>query len=332
MRVLIIGRTEILFKAAEMLTEHYTICGIITAPASPEYAKDENDFKNLAEKLGCPFLLAKSLGAEARELIAAAKPDIAVSVNWVSVIREDVIDMIPMGILNAHPGDLPRYRGNAATNWAIVLHDTHITLTVHFMVPGELDSGDILMQRSLPLTESTTIKETVDFWLENTPDMFLEAVDGLSDGSLKPLPQSRTGKEPFRAYPRLSVDSKIDWNKSARDIDALIRASTHPYSGAYSFLKTGDVLKKVYFWKSRVVADMTVDIGSPGHIIQNDKATGESWIYTGQGILGVQTAQYDGEEEFEPGKTWKSIRMRLGIDVESELIKLYNLISQQNAF
>ena len=113
MKILILGRTEILFDTVLNLSRQHRIVGIITARAAPEYSKTEKDFEKLAEELGCPFLLKKELDNEVESFLTASGPDICVSLNWVGVIRQNILSRIPMGILNAHFGDLPRYRFHA---------------------------------------------------------------------------------------------------------------------------------------------------------------------------------------------------------------------------
>lgn len=329
MRVLIIGRTEILYDTILLLAGQFTICGIITSVASPEYSKKEEDFELLAKETGCPFMVSNSINAQTQQFIQQCKPDIGVSINWVSVINKDTIDLFKEGILNAHPGDLPGYRGNAIFNWAIIKHAPEAVLCIHKMEAGELDSGNILLKRRMPLQNTTTVKNLVEFWQKETPGMFLEVLNGIVSGTLKEQPQHLIDGEPFRCYPRLPVDSKINWDLHAIDIDALIRASTKPYSGAYCFVKLNAGIKKLYIWESRIVKEKTTDIGSPGHVLFNDKETGESHILTGEGIVAINHVQYEGEEIFSPGKKWKSIRMRLSIDIESELINLYKLLGKQ---
>ena len=329
MRVLIIGRTEILYDSILLLAGQFTICGIITSVASPEYSKKEEDFELLSKEIGCPFMVTNSINAETQQFIQQCKPDIGVSINWVSVINKDTIDLFKEGILNAHPGDLPGYRGNAIFNWAIVKHAPEAVLCIHKMEAGELDSGNILLKRRMPLQNTTTVKNLVEYWQKETPGMFLEVLNGIVSGTLKEQPQHLIDEEPFRCYPRLPVDSKINWQLPAIDIDALIRASTKPYSGAYCFVKLNTGIKKLYIWETRIVKVKTTDIGSPGHVLFNDKETGESHILTGEGIVAINNVQYEGEEIFSPGKKWKSIRMRLSIDIESELINLYNLLGKQ---
>ncbi len=326
MKVLIIGRTEILYNTALMLAKEHTICGIITSTASPEYNKKEDDFEKLALELNCPFINCKVLNKNAIEFINTCQPEIAVSVNWVSVINSNIIDFFPYGILNCHPGDLPRYRGNAVCNWAMINKEKEIIVTIHYMVAGELDSGDILVQDKFPIRENTTITEFVKYWEEITPSLFEKAIDGLVNKSIMPIKQSLIKKDPFRCFPRLPIDSKIDWTKKADEIDLIIRASAKPYSGAYTYYKINDEIKKVFIWKSRVFETETRDIGTPGQIIFNNKVNGESHVLTGGGILAICEVQYENEEVFCPGIVWKSIRTRFGIDIEQELILLKKYI------
>ncbi len=317
MNVILIGRNEVLYDTAVMLSKKHKICGIISAVASPEYLKNESDFLKLSKKLKCPFFLAKTINQDAIQFIKKCKPDIGISVNWVSVIGDNVIKEIPYGILNSHPSLLPKYKGNAATSWALLMNEKKIGVTIHFMKAGELDSGDILCQEKYKIQESSTIKELNQFWQEVTPKLFSKAIEGLKNKTIVPKKQNNNG---FRAYPRLPIDSKIDWAKPAKEINTLIRASTKPYMGAYTYLKIEGLIKKVIVWESRVVSAKTKDIGTPGHIIYNNKQNGETHIYTGNGILGLLKVEYENEREFLPGKEWKSIRLRFGIDIEQEII------------
>lgn len=323
MDLLILGRTEILYDAAVRLARRHRIKAIVTAAAAPEYSRTADDFQALAAELGCPFLLAKGVGPKVLEFMRASGAELAVSLNWVSVVGQEVLGLFPRGVLNAHFGDLPSYRGNAVINWALLRHEPRVVLTVHQMAADDVDAGDLLVQRAVPLAPTTTIADIVETARGEVPGMFEEAVDGLAAGTLVPRPQATVDRPAFRCYPRLPVDSKIDWRAAAVDIDALVRASTHPYSGAYCFLRDGDELQKLFVWSSRVVAEATPDVGSPGHVLRNDPATGESWVMTGRGILALRRVQVDGRpEELEPGKAWRSIRVRLDLDLHDEVRRL----------
>ena len=91
-------------------------------------------------------------------------------------------------------------------------------------------------------------------------------------------------------------------------------------------LKVNGEIKKLLIWESRIVAESTKNIGIPGHIVVNDSITGESHIYTGKGLIALKIVQFEGENEFTPGREWKSIRMKFGVDVEQELIALQKLL------
>ena len=319
MKILIIGRNEVLHAAAEYLSRQHTIVAVITAPAAPEYSKSEKDFESLAKKLECPFLLTKKIDGQASELIRSVGADIGISTNWVSVISKETMSLLPLGILNCHPSDLPRYRGNSATNWALVMGEKRMKITVHFMQPEDLDSGNILVQKAFTIDDDTTIRDLNRIWLENAPKMFSDALALLKRKNRGRRQNRGAG---FRAFPRLPEYSKIDWTGSAREIHNLIRASTKPYSGAYTYMKVGGAIKKLVIWESAIVAERTRDIGVPGHIVRNDAGTGESHILTGKGVLALRRVQFEGENEFCPGHEWKSIRMHLGIDIEQELMEL----------
>ena len=194
------------------------------------------------------------------------------------------------------------------------------------MKAGELDSGDIIIQKKFPINQETTITDFVKYWEKITPSLFSKAINGLIKKDLVPIKQRSINKNPFRCFPRLPVDSKIDWAKSAQEIDLLIRASSKPYSGAYTYYKVNDDIKKITIWKSRVIKIKTLDIGSPGQIVYNNKKNGESHVLTGKGVLAILEVEFENESTFNPGFKWKSIRTRFGIDIEQELILLKKYI------
>lgn len=329
MKIFILGRSEYLFDTAELLARHHDICGIVTAKASPEYSRKENDFSELAAGLGCPFYFTNAIDSRVKELIASLNPDICISLNWISILNESIIDLFPHGILNAHFGDLPSYRGNAVINWAVLNNEKKIAITIHQMQPGEIDSGDVWKKLYMPIEHDTAVSEIVGFCRKNTPQLFLEVVNSIGKKEITSTVQSNIELKPFRCYPRLPEYSKIDWTRPATEIHSLIRASAKPYSGAYSYIKINGEIKKIYIWKSSVDPGLNSDVGVPGHVINNNAQTGFSKVFTGKGILIIEEVQYENEESFLPGRVWKSIRMHFGIDVEEEIMNLYKMINKK---
>ena len=149
MRIAIIGRTEILYETAKfLLKKGYEIPLIVTFKDAPEYIKKASDFKRLAKKINAKYFYTNDLKKKYKE-IKKAECQIAISVNYSSIITQEIIDLFPLGILNAHGGDLPRYRGNACQAWAILNGEDKIGLCIHSMIGGELDSGNIIQREYL---------------------------------------------------------------------------------------------------------------------------------------------------------------------------------------
>ena len=120
MKVAIIGRNEILYDVSRhLLNNGHQITLIITSKHSPEYLKKQDDFEDLAKELEVDFCVGSNIN-EFRDIIKTIKADIAVSMNYTGIIPQSIIDLFNHGILNIHPGDLPRYRGNACLAWAII--------------------------------------------------------------------------------------------------------------------------------------------------------------------------------------------------------------------
>ncbi len=310
MRVAIIGRTEILYETAELLAKRgHEIALIVTAKAAPEYTRTEEDFKALAGKLSAPFVHTARI-AESLETIRSLDPvDIGVSMNYPGVIPSEVIDLFPLGVLNAHGGDLPRYRGNACQAWAILNGEERVGLCVHKMVGGELDSGDIIARDYRPLTAESTITEVYGWMASRTPDLFAQALDLLAaDPSYVLERQSKKPSDALRCYPRAPEDGYIDWNRSAVEILRLINASTKPYAGAFTWHK-GETVR---IWSARMGALPCPSCFVPGQVLwKNDD--GSVAVGTGDsGVLLLDEVQKETGEPCKATEIVRSLRERFG--------------------
>ena len=330
MKVLILGRNEITHAVAQRLVDsaQHEVVAVITARATPEYKKGVEDFEALAGACGAEFLATQVLDEKAQNLVRESGAEIGVSVNWPTVIGAEFMDMLPRGVINAHFGALPRFRGNAVTNWAILTGEKEIAFTLHFMAPGLVDAGPILMQQPMALTGDTTIDDINCEAERQVPDMFLKALDGLDAGTLQATPQPEQGG--FRCRPRLPCDGNIPWAVPVANIHALVRSLTKPYPGAFTFYRTaGGALEKLYVWKTRIVSVETTEVGVPGHVILNDPDSGESHVLTGRGVIALCEVSHHGDQPFAPGTVWKSTRLRLGMDVQQEIFNLVRKLDKQ---
>ena len=289
MKIAIIGRTEILFETACLLhaAGHAIVC-IITAKEASEYTRNAENFRQLAEQWGIPYACSSKI-AEYRDLLAASGADIGISLNYSGIISRSVIELFPLGILNAHGGDLPRYRGNACQAWAIINGEERIGLCVHRMIADELDSGDIVAREYFEINLRTKVTEVYRWMGERIPMLFSQALARLTDDPSYVLEsQSKDAHDALRCYPRRPEDGRIDWRKSNTEILRLINACNKPYAGAFCELEG----KKVIIWVADVAPEECF-LAVPGQIAKI--TTAHIDIATGSGMLRVTEAELDGK-------------------------------------
>lgn len=306
MRIAILGRSELLYDTAVLLQKNgHKISCIVTAKEAPEYLKTASDFELLAQKLEVPYSCSSRI-TENISMLANVKSDIAVSVNYSGIIPKIVTDLFPHGILNAHGGDLPRYRGNACQAWAILNGEQRIGLCIHKMVGDELDSGDIVVRDFLSIDHTTKIT-AVHHWLnECIPLKFLQAVSLLENDSGFVLEsQSKDPKDALRCYPRQQQDGRINWNQSALQILRLINASNKPYAGAFCEYEGSPLI----IWHAELASEYENFCAVPGQVTY----IGEGYIEVacGEGKLRLIQVEIGGSVG-HPTDWIKSIRKRLG--------------------
>jgi methionyl-tRNA formyltransferase len=305
MRIAIIGRTEILHATAVHLREQgHDIALIITAKEAPEYTTTSAVFQVLAEAWGIPFIHTPRIEEAIETIRLMPQIDIGVSLNYSGVIPQSVIDLFPLGILNAHGGDLPRYRGNACQAWAIINGEERVGLCIHRMIGGELDSGDIIARDYYPISISTKITEIYQWMRDRIPVLFSDALSQLDKDPAYVLErQSTDPQDALRCYPRRPDDGRIDWRQSAVKILRLINACNKPYAGAYCEFEG----KKMIIWDAELAPEENF-LAVTGQIT----LVGSDFIEvaTGGGKLRVKLVEVSGEVMI-PNHLIRSIRERL---------------------
>jgi len=306
MRVAIIGRTEALLDTAVRALAHgHEIGLVITSKEAPEYRATADDFAALAEANGAPFIRTARITAALDAIKAAPPCDIALSVNYAGVIPQEVVDCFPLGILNAHGGDLPRYRGNACQAWAIVNEESQVGLCIHRMIGGELDSGDIVGYDTMALTIRTKVGHILEWINGRIPDMMVDAAEAISrDPNWFIRKQSLDPQAALRCYPRTPADGRIDWTKSSSSILRLINASGKPYPGAFCFWED----KKLTVWDAELVEDGELFLAIPGQVTRIGAGLVE--IATGEGKIALSSVEAEGRA-CTPDALIQSLRSRL---------------------
>ena len=305
MKFTALGRTKWLYDSILACTEAGHTCSlVVTAQAMPEYEVNEQHFKELADSVNADFVDVSTLSHSPASLLAGHGCDVAISVNWPVLLKADVLETFPHGVLNAHAGDLPRFRGNACPNWAILNGEKRMGLSVHLM-DERLDHGPVLLKRFADIGEQTYIGDLYGFMNSNIPEMFAQALTELEQSALTPRPQPDEPGLSLRCFPRLPEDGAIDWARPARDLAALVRASSHPFAGA--FCTYGDRILRI--WRARAESLPYPWLGVPGQIAASHD-NGEVSVLTGEGVLVIEEMETEGPKA--PSSILSSLRTRLG--------------------
>ncbi len=305
MRIAVIGRTEILYNTILLLkSKGYEIGLIITSKEAPEYTKSSSDFEKLAKKLKLPFISSARIINNMEFIKSLPEIHIGVSMNYNSIIPEEIINLFTLGILNAHAGDLPRYRGNACQAWAIINGEKYIGLCIHKMIGGELDSGDIISRDFYPINLSTKITEVWDWISITVPKLFYEALKNLEKNpNFLIEKQSKKASDILRCYPRKPEDGKINWKEDSVNIIRLVNASNKPFSGAFFYFKD----KKIYIWDATLAKEENF-LAIPGQITLISDTFIE--VATGKGKVQLSSMEYKGRKIL-PAHFFKSLRDRV---------------------
>lgn len=243
-----------------------------------------------AEAAGLDVRTPKSLKSESEEeAFKALNLDAAVVVAYGLILRKPILEAPRLGCLNIHPSLLPRWRGAAPIQRAIMAGDAETGVTIMKLDEG-LDSGPILLEEHVPITPRMTAGALHDDLARRGAGLMLKALEGLADGSLQPKPQSETGVT--YAAKISHDDQRIDWNNRAEAIERRVRALA-PMPGAWFDLGG----TRVKLWEAEVIEGS----GKPGEVI-DDKLT----VTCGSGALRLLTLQREGKramsaEEFLRG-------------------------------
>lgn len=309
LKVAVIGRTAMLLAAARrVLNDGHRLALVATCKPSVHEKVSDADFAALATEADALFLRHRELDSpQALALLDELGCDIAISMNWLTLISEAVRSRFRLGVFNAHPGDLPRFKGNACPNWAILAGETQVALTIHRMVDA-LDSGPIALKRYFALEPDSTISDVYDWLGDAVPDAFAALLASAADGSLILTEQSGVPADSLRCYPRRPEDGRIDWEMPIESVLRLVRASGRPFDGAYTMLEGRT---RLTIWRASPVEAEEQFLACPGQVAYS---LGGDPVIAGQGGYARLTEiSLDGFDDSAMAKAevLRSLRNRL---------------------
>ncbi len=302
MKIVFMGTPEFSVPCLEMLVKKgHTIAAVVTKPDKPVGRKQSvavySPVKEAAIKLGIATILQpeKARSAEFIDTLRGLAPDLVVTIAYGKILPREVLEIPPLGCINVHGSLLPKYRGAAPIQWAIINGDSVSGVTTMYMDVG-MDTGDMLLKKEVEISENMTYSQLYEKLEILSAEALEDTLEELEKGTLVRIPQNSADAS---AVPMMKKEmGQIDWSKSAWEIHNLVRG-TDPWPGAYTFYKGG----RLKLWKTEVIKENgPVAAGLEGE--QKDgwryeagkimKITKDGLIAaTGNGLLRILQVQFD---------------------------------------
>lgn len=279
MKILFIGCVQSSYRFLKALIDSKAnIVGVITK-AESKFNADFEDLTPLCISANIPYVQIKNINDEdSVKFIENIEPDIGYCLGWSQLVKEEVIDLFPLGMVGYHPAKLPNNRGRHPIIWALAL-GLEETASTFFQIEKEADAGDILSQVVVPIKYEDDAQSLMDKLLTTGEKQVVELTSQLKSNELNRIHQNSKEGNSWRKRGRL--DGQIDWRMSSKSIYNLVRSLTKPYVGAH-YLYDDEEIK---VWKVMEMIDPSYHNIEPGKIIKVYK---DSFVIkTGDNLLQV---------------------------------------------
>ena len=303
LNILFMGTPDFAQESLKSLVENnYKVIGVVTNPDKPkgrgmklvaspvkEYALEKNIpvYQPIKVRNNKEFI----------DKIKTLNPDVICVVAYGNILPKEILEIPKYGCINVHASLLPKYRGAAPIQWAVLNGDKETGVTTMYMDVG-MDTGDMILKEKVEIGEDETTGELWDRLSKIGGELLVETLKQIENGTAPREKQS----DNFTMAPMLNKEmSKIDWeNKTAQEIKNLVRG-LNPIMGAYTFLKG----KKIKFWKvdvSNKKLDEIEDVDNleNGTILLADQKEG-LFIKTKEGVLKVIEIQGENAKRMSIG-------------------------------
>ena len=303
MKIIFIGTPDFAAASLEaLIASRHEIQAVVTQPDKPKGRKGEltpPPVKVIAKREGIKvYQPLKVRDEEFVKTLRAYNPDVMVVVAFGQIIPLSILKMPKYGCVNIHGSLLPKYRGAAPIQWAVLDGEKETGITTILMDEG-IDTGDILLKKTIKIDADETSGSLFDKLKALGAETILETLDELEKGSITPTKQ---GESPT-AYAKMLTKAMglIDFTRSAKELDCFVRGMD-PWPSAYTLL-AGKTLK---LWKVRAVEGG----GKAGSVIDIGK---ESFtIACGEGAIEVLEVQLEGKKRMSAGDFLKGSTLNKG--------------------
>lgn len=268
LRIIYLGTPEFAVAALRRLVEGgYNVVAVVTMPDKPvgrhQNRLQASPVKEYAVQKGLPVLQPERLKDESfLAELKSYQADLQIVVAF-RMLPEAVWAMPRFGTFNIHASLLPQYRGAAPINWAIMNGDKESGITTFFL-QHDIDTGNIIDQIRVPISEECTCGELHDQLMSLSGDLAQKTVDSILNGTVKSTPQSEfSTDEPLRPAPKIFKETcRIDWTKGLDEIYNFVRGLS-PYPGAWAFLESDSAQQEIkIFGAQKIVASHNYKVGT----------------------------------------------------------------------
>ena len=306
MRIIYLGTPDFAVPSLQILLENgYDVVAVVTAPDKPggRHGLLESAVKKFAVARGLRVLQPEKLKNPAfLEELRALRADLQVVVAF-RMLPEAVWNMPPLGTLNLHGSLLPKYRGAAPINWAVINGETETGLTT-FRLRHEIDTGDVLDQVRLPIGPNETAGELHDRMMLAGADLVLRTVQALENGTARPMPQSDAAAT---HAPKIFTETcRISFDRPAAEVHNFVRGLS-PHPGAWTELDG----KNLKLLRTELLAEAQMPTGgerpTPGSFFSD----GKNWLRVAcaDGAVQVLDLQMEGKRRMTVRDFLKGYRM-----------------------
>lgn len=309
MRVIFMGTPDYAVPTLSALIEagHQVVC-VVTQADKPKGRGKAMQFPAVKEKAlehNIPVYQPKKIkDPEFLAMLESMKPDVIVVVAFGRILPKSVLELPKYGCINGHASLLPKYRGAAPIQWAVIDGEKESGVTTMYMDAG-LDTGDMIQKKVVPLDKKETGGSLHDKLSLAGAKLLIETLKQLEEGTAVRTPQGEMTTEYAKMLDKSMGD--IDWNRDAASIERLIRG-LNPWPSAYT--KLGE--KTVKIWDADVLDEEWE--GQNGQIVGFGEGSKKDSILvkTGRGILAVKELQMEGKKRMTADAFLRGYPLELG--------------------
>jgi methionyl-tRNA formyltransferase len=234
---------------------------VTLTPAAAAQRSGAADYSALCREFGVPLIEIEDInGEDGLSALRELRLDLAFVIGWTQLVRATARGLVRCGVIGAHASLLPRNRGRAPVNWALIRGQRETGNTLLWL-DDAVDGGQIIDQTVIPISPYDTCATVYERVAESTRDMILGALPGLMSGARLGVPQPPVEEAPLPR--RRPGDGLVDWSLTHNEVYDFVRALTRPYPGAFGWLDG----RRWTVWHCASIATTGRRAGKPGAVI-----------------------------------------------------------------